>query len=121
MAGEVYEEFELRKFCDIFYNPKTEGTVLHFSYMPPSFVCIIKTRVSEIKRTALCTLNNLLETLAPSKKICQNLTPVDINYLMFRLNLFFSLKFFCKLINFSCDSEEQELNHAGTFYLPGFS
>lgn len=83
MAGEVFEEFELRKFCDIFYNPKTEGTVLHFSYMPPSFVCILKSRVSETKRTALCTLNNFLGTLAPSKKICQNLTPVDLNYLMF--------------------------------------
>ena len=84
MIGEVYEEFELRKFCDVFYNPKTEGSVLHFTYMPPSFVCILKTRVSDTKRTALCTLNSMLTNLIHSKKLCQHLSATDINYLMFR-------------------------------------
>ena len=89
MVGEVYEEFELRKFCDVFYNPKSEGTMLHFTYMPPSFVCILKTRVSDTKRTALCTLNNMLSNLGPSKKLCSHLNAVDINYLMFRFFFFF--------------------------------
>lgn len=84
MIGEVHEEFELRKFCDIFYDKNTERTILHFSYMPASFVCILKTKVSDTKRIALCALNTTLKNLTHSKTLCQNLSPTDINYLMFR-------------------------------------
>lgn len=28
MNGEVFEEFELRRFCDILYNPETKSHVL---------------------------------------------------------------------------------------------
>lgn len=28
MQGEVFEEFELRRFCDIFYNPESKTNLL---------------------------------------------------------------------------------------------
>lgn len=105
MHGEVNEEFELRKFCDIFHNPQTEGSVLHFTYMPVSFVCILKTKVSDTKRTALCTLNNMLKTLPEEKTLFSDLSAIDMNYLMY-----------------SCENEEKELNTGdGNFFIKGYN
>lgn len=105
MHGEVNEEYELRKFCDIFHNLQTEGSVLHFTYMPASFVCILKTKVSDTKRTALCTLNNMLTTLSDEKTLFSDLNAVDMNYLMY-----------------SCENEEKELNNGdGTFFIKGYT
>lgn len=61
----------------------------------------------------------MLSNLGPSKKLCQHLSAVDINYLMFRFVFVFlvwNVNYFLK----SCENEEQELNHSGTFFLPGF-
>lgn len=101
----IFEEKELRRYCDIFYDHNAKKHSLRFTYMPPGFVCIIKSAVCEEKKSALTELNNLLFDGHPTKwnpeKLVMNLKPTDINYLMF-----------------SSDPEEKELNSQGPYHIP---
>jgi hypothetical protein len=71
--------------------------------MPPSFSCVISTKIVEEKQAAIDNMNAFMSHITPSsiEALLKNVSPIDINYALF-----------------VSEPEEGEFNQQDNFFVP---
>jgi len=107
MDCNVIIDSDISRYAETTYDENTKSNRLRFFRMPPGFVCMVHIILNRDQEKAIEELEQLknIDKSRLAKELAEELTPADINYLLF-----------------SCESEESDWTHGGrsTFHLPNY-